>query len=292
MATNSLVAAPAALSEVILAGLKGRLAVLSAFSTNLVPAATGKLVTVALVSGGSAKEFSKTNGGYHEADTSTLTAATVTLRHYHSTKDFSPDEIGEYGEQYLANAFVPEAINQLTKTIHGLVGAAITNANFSASEVITAANFNYSQVVDLNTDLNDAKAADPRALILNGAYSGALRKDATLTAPFNGAGQSSLISNGQIGQVAGFNVFEFTDLPTNSENLAGFACGADALAIASALPNASMFPGEVAQAVDASGLSVQVLRSQGTDGIVRFTASVRFGVSAARATSLKRIKTA
>ena len=290
---NSLVAAPATLSETILAGLKGRVAApLSAFSTNLVPATTGKLVTVSLVSGGAAKEFSKANGGYHESDQAALTAATVTLRHYHSTKDFSPDEIGEYGEQYLANAFVPEAINQLTKTIHGLIGATVVNANFSTSEVITAANFNYGQVVDLNTDLNDAKAADPRALILNGAYAGALRKDATLTAPFNGAGQSSLISSGAIGQVAGFNIFEFTDLPTNSENLAGFACGADALAIASALPNASMFPGEVAQAVDASGLSVQVLRSQGTDGIVRFTATIRFGVAAARATSLKRIKTA
>lgn len=289
---NSLVAAPAALSEVILAGLKGRLAILNAFSTNLVPAATGKLVTVSLVSGGSAKEFSKANGGYHESDAADLTAATVTLKHYHSTKDFSPDEVGEYGEQYLANAFVPEAINQLTKTVHGLIGAAITNANFSANEVITAANFNYAQVVDLNTDLNDAKAGDPRALILNGAYAGALRKDATLIAPFNQAGQSSLISSGSIGQVAGFSVFEFSDLPTNSENLAGWACGADALAIASGLPNASMFPGDVAQAVDASGLSVQVLRSQGTDGIVRFTASVRFGVSKARGTSLKRIKTA
>jgi hypothetical protein len=290
--SNTFSAAPAVLSELVLAGLKGRLGVLSAFSTNLSTNAVGKSIQVNLVSGGAAKEFSKANGGYKEGDNADLTAVTVTLKHYHSTKEFTPDEVGEYGEQYLANAFVPEAINQLTKKVHALIGAELVNANFSANEVITAANFNYSQVVDLNTDLNDAKAGDPRCLLVNGAYAGALRKDATLTAPFNQAGQSSLISSGLIGSIAGFQVFEFTDLPTNSENLGAFACGADALAIGMGLPFAGMFPGDVSTASDASGLSVQVLRAQDTDGILRFTATMRFGVKTARGTAGKRVKTA
>lgn len=289
---NTFTAAPATLSEIILAGLKGRLGVLSAFSTNLTTNTTGKVVQVSLVSGGAAKEFSKANGGYTEGDNADLTGVQVTLKHYHSTKEFTPDEVGEYGEQYLANAFVPEAINQIVKKVHAVIGAELTNANFSANEVVTAANFNYSQVVDLNTDLNDAKAGDPRCLLVNGAYAGALRKDATLTAPFNQAGQNSLISSGLIGTIAGFQVFEFTDLPTNSENLGAFACGADALAVAMSLPYAAAFPGDVASATDPSGLSVQVLRAQGTDGILRFTATVRFGVKTARGTAGKRIKTA
>lgn len=289
---NTFSAAPAALSEIILPGLKGRLGFLSAFSTNLTTNAVGKTIQVSLVSGGAAKEFSKANGGYKEGDNADLTAVSVTLKHLHSTKEFTPDEIGEYGEEYLARAFVPEAINQLVKKVHAEIGAVLTNANFSANEVVTAANFNYSQVVDLNTDLNDAKAGDPRCLLVNGAYAGALRKDATLTAPFNQAGQNSLISSGLIGSIAGFQVFEFTDLPTNSENLGAFACGADALAVGMAAPYAGMFPGEVSTATDASGLSVQVLRAQDTDGIVRLTATMRFGVSKARGTAGKRIKTA
>lgn len=291
--SNTIAASPNVLAEQVLAGLRGRLAILSAVSTNLTPTTTGKTMQVSLVSGGAAKEFSKANGGYHEADDANLTAATVTLKHLHSSKAFSPDEISEYGEAYMVNAFVPEAINALVKKVHAEIGGLVLNANYSANEVITAANFNYAQVVDLNTDLNDAKAGDPRALVLSGAYAGAIRKDATLTAGFNGVGASGpLVSSGVIGQVVGFNIFEFTDLPANSENLGGWAMGQDAIIAGFSLPNASMFPGEVSQAVDASGLSVQVLKSQGTDGIVRFTASVRAGFGVGRATSLKRIKTA
>lgn len=292
--SNTIAASPNVLAEQVLAGLRGRLAILSAVSTNLSPTATGKTMQISLVSGGAAKEFDKSAGGYHEADDANLTAATVTLKHLHSSKSFSPDEISEYGEAYMVNAFVPEAINALVKKVHAEIGGLVLNANYSANEVITAANFNYSQVVDLNTDLNDAKAGDPRSLVLSGAYAGAIRKDATLTSgSFNGAGASGpLVASGVIGQVVGFNVFEFTDLPANSENLGGWAMGQDAIIAGFSLPNASMFPGEVSQAVDASGLSVQVLKSQGTDGIVRFTASVRAGFGVGRATSLKRIKTA
>ena len=289
--SNTIAAAPAVLAEQVLAGLKGKLGVLSAFSTNLTPTAVGKTMQVSLISGGEAKEFSKANGGYEESDAANITAKTVTLKHLHSTKDFDPTELAEYGEAYLVNAFVPEAINQLVKKVHSEIGGLLTVANFSAGEVITAANFNYGQIVDLNTDLNIAKAADNRALLVNSTYAGALRKDATLVTPFSN-GDASLVRSGLIGRVGGFDVFEFTDLPTNSEGLAAAALAQDSICVAMALPNASMFPGEVSSAVDASGLSVQVLKSQGTDGIVRLTATVRFGAGVGRATSGKRVASA
>lgn len=289
--SNTIAAAPAVLAEQVLAGLKGKLGVLSAFSTNLTPTAVGKTMQVSLISGGEAKEFSKANGGYEESDAANITAKTVTLKHLHSTKDFDPTELAEYGEAYLVNAFVPEAINQLVKKVHSEIGALLTVANFSAGEVITAANFNYGQIVDLNTDLNITKAADTRALLVNSTYAGAIRKDATLVTPFQ-SNEGSLVRSGLIGRVGGFEVFEFTDLPTNSEGLAAAALGQDAICVAMALPNASMFPGEVSSAVDASGLSVQVLKSQGTDGIVRLTATVRFGAGVGRATSGKRVASA
>ena len=289
--SNTIAAAPAVLAEQVLAGLRGKLGVLSAFSTNLTPTAVGKTMQVSLISGGEAKEFSKANGGYTESDAANISAKTVTLKHLHSTKDFDPTELAEYGEAYLVNAFVPEAINQLVKKVHNEIGSLFTVANYSAGEVITAANFNYGQVVDLNTDLNLAKAADTRALLVNSIYAGALRKDATLITPFPaGAGiGAGLVQTGTIGTVSNFGVYEFTDLPTNSEGLAAVALGSDAVVCAMALPNASMFPGDVSSAVDASGLSVQVLKSQGTDGIVRLTATVRFGCGVGRATSGKRV---
>ena len=289
--SNTIAAAPAVLAEQVLAGLRGKLGVLSAFSTNLTPTAVGKTMQVSLISGGAAKEFSKANGGYTESDAANISAVTVQLKHFHSTKDFDPSELAEYGEAYLVNAFVPEAINQLVKKVHNEIGSLFTVANFSAGEVITAANFNYSPVVDLNTDLNVAKAADTRALIVNSIYAGALRKDATLVTPF-GTGDQALVRSGIIGTVSNFGVYEFTDLPGNSEGLAAVALGSDAIVCAMSLPNATMYPGDVSSAIDPSGLSVQVLKSQGIDGIVRLTATVRFGCGVGRATSGKRVASA
>lgn len=285
----SIAAAPAVLAEQVLAGLKGKLGVLSAFSTNLTPTAVGRTMQVSLIGGGSAKEFSKANGGYHEAEDAVLTSQTVTMVHLHSTKDFTPDDLAEYGEAYMINAFVPQAVNELVAECHKRIGNLFTVANYSAGEVITAANFNYGQVVDLNTDLSIAKAGDTRALLLNSTYAGALRKDATLVAPFNAGLPGNLVQTGAIGTVSNFNVFEFTDLPTNSEGLAGVALAQDAVCVALALPNANMFPGDVSSATDASGLAVQVLKSQGTDGIVRLTATIRAGFGKGRASSAKRI---
>ena len=160
-------------------------------------------------------------------------------------------------------------------------------------QTVTAANYGYDDVVDINTDLSVAKASRQRSLILSPAYVGSLRKDSTLVAPFNSNGNAgSLVSTGAIGQIAGMSVFEYSDLPLNAENLRGFACGKDAIAVASALPSAEMFVGESDSAVDASGLAVQVLKSKGTDGFLRLTATLLFGAAKGRATSLKRIRNA
>lgn len=289
--SNTIAAAPAVLAEQVLAGLRGRLAVLSAFSTNLTPTATGKTMQVSLIGGGEAKEFSKANGGYTESDAANITAKTVTLKHFHSTKDFDPTELAEYGEAYVVNAFVPEAINQLVKKVHSEIGALFTAANFAAHQDTAANAFTYAKVVDLNTDLNIAKASDVRALITNSYYTGNLRKDATLVTPFPVAGGigAGLVQTGNVGTISNFGVYEFTDLPGNNEGLGAVALGSDAIVCAMALPNASMYPGDVSSAVDASGLSVQVLKSQGVDGIVRLTATVRFGCGVGRTGSAIRI---
>lgn len=289
---NSLATAPAALAQQVIGGLVGELALVNAFSTNLTGSFTrGKSVTVNIVGGDAAAEFGAS--GYHTAQDADLTAVTCTMKHLHSTKAFAPIDLAEYGEQYIVSAFVQNAIEELAAKCHAEIGAIVTNANYSANSVITAANFGYDDVVDLNTALSAAKASKTRALVLNATYTGSLRKDATLTQAFasNGVNGSTVV-DGTIGKVAGMGVYEFTDLPGNSENLVGFAAGRDAIVIASALPSADMYVGEVDNAVDASGLAVQVLKSKGTDGFLRLTATLLFGAAKGRATSLKRVLSA
>ena len=289
---NSIAAAPAALAQEVVSGLVGELPLVNAFSTNLTGTFTrGKSVQVGLIGGDPAIEFGAT--GYHEAQDADITAVTVTMKHLHSTKAFNPLTLAEYGEQYIVNAFVQNAIEELAAKCHQEIAALVINSNYSANSVITAANFGYDDAVDLNTALSAAKASKQRALVLNSTYAGALRKDATLVQPFTSGGASgSLVTTGTIGSVAGMGVYEFTDLPGNSENLTGFACGKDAIAVASALPSADMYVGEVDSAVDASGLAVQVLKSKGTDGFLRLTATLLFGAAKGRATSLKRVLSA
>ena len=289
---NALNAAPAALAQQVISGLVGELPLVNAFSTNLTGSFTrGKSVTVNIVGGDAAIEYGAT--GYHEAQDADLTAKTVTLKHLHSTKAFAPLDLTEFGEQYIVSAFVQNAVEELAAKCHLELAAIITAANFSAVQTVTAANYGYDDVVDINTDLSTAKASRTRALILNPSYAGALRKDATLTQAFSSAGvNGATVVDGSIGRVAGMNVYEFSDLPTNSQNLRGFACGRDAIVVASALPSPEMYVGEVDNAVDPSGLAVQVLKSKGTDGFLRLTATLLFGAAVGRATSLKRIRDA
>lgn len=289
---NSIAAAPAALAQEVISGLVSNLPLVNAFSTNLTGQFTrGKSVQVGLIGGDPAIEFGST--GYHEAQDADITAVTVTLKHLHSTKAFNPITLAEYGEQYIVNAFVQNAVEELANKCHKEIAALFTAANYSAGEVVTAANFDYEKAVDMNTALSVAKASKQRSLILNSTYTGALRKDATLVQPFTSGGQSgSLVAEGSIGRIAGMDVFEFNDLPANGEAFVGIALGKDAVAVASALPSADMYVGEVDNAVDPSGLAVQVLKSKGTDGFLRLTATLLFGASKARTTSAYRIASA
>lgn len=289
---NSIAAAPAALAQRILPKFVGLFPLVNAFSTNLTgDFARGKKVQVSLIGGDPAIEFGAT--GYAESQDADIEAVEVTLKHIHSTKKFTPLNLQEYGEDYIVNAFVENAVNELVLKAHQEVASVVTAANFAASETITAANFSYDEMVDLNTDLSVALAARQRAFVASPAYLGALRKDATLTQPFSAAAaNNTVVTQGSLGQVAGLDVFEFSQLPTNGENLGAFACGTDAIAIASALPSAAMFEGEVDQAIDPSGLAVQVLKSKAYDGFLRLTATLMIGAAKGRGTSLKRVTTA
>ena len=88
-------------------------------------------------------------------------------------------------------------------------------------------------------------------------------------------------------------MYQWSNLPANSENLAGFACGADAIAVATALPLTEIPGFDVAVGTDSdTGLSVQIIMGQEQSGYYNITATLLFGASVGNAGSLVRLKTA
>lgn len=290
MANTGFDISPAALADVIVADTRPKLPMLDAFSTLLnVPAERGLTVECPLIAGDDAATFSKANGGYKETGDADITKCTVNLTHIHASRSFSPDELAAWGPEGIIAAFRAEASAKIVKKAHAIVGALVTSSNFSANVVSTAANFTYEDVVDLDADLDTALAADQRALVLSPSYMAALKKDAKLVASFNTSGENSVIRTGIVGQIGNFQVMQFTGLPGNSQNLVGFAAGADAIGVATAVPYSG--PGANAAVSTLGGLPVKV-EVEYTGGILYLTAAIRFGAGVGRATSLKRVLSA
>lgn len=287
---NSIVAAPSILAEAVIASLKGKLPALKAFSSVFTAAeqSAGKTIQVPLIGTSTATEFGAS--GYLTGDDATITAANVTLKHFKVSSRFAPLDVKSYGAQFLANSFVPTASNALAEKCMAEIAALIVAANYATNSV-TGASLSYAGVVGAKGQLDTAKASEPRAFVLNPTYANNLLGDATIIG--NSVLGAGILTSGSIGTLAGAGVFQFNSLPTNSENLAGFACGADAIAVASALPMGEIPGFEVANAVDAdTGLGVQILMGQEQSGLYNVTATLLFGAAVGRSTSLTRLKTA
>ena len=287
---NSIAAAPAVLAQGVIKALANKLPVLSGFSTVFTSsiAGAGKTIQVPLIGTSTATEFGAS--GYLTGDDATVTSSSVTLKHFKVSSRFSPLDIREYGVGFFANNFVETAAIALSQKCMTEINSLITVANY-ASGVVTGAALDYAEVVAAQKVLDDAKAPDKRALVLNNVYTADLRSDATIIAAFQlGA---NVISTGSIGTIAGAQVYQFSNMSTNTEGLAGFLCGADAIAVATALPFNEIPGADVSQATDpATGLSVQVMIIQEQSGFLNVTATLLFGVAVGRSTSLRRLCTA
>jgi hypothetical protein len=287
---NSIATAPSILAESVIASIKGKLPALKSFSSvfTTIEGQAGKSVFVPLVGTSTATEFGAS--GYLTQDDATLTNATVTLKHFKVSSRFSPLDVKSYGAQYLVNAFTPTAANAIAEACLAEVAALITNANYS-SNAVTGAGLSYSEVVTAKGVLDAAKASDTRALIVNSTYANNLLTDSQIAAAYQFG--ANVIQTGQIGQIGGMSVYQWSSLPTNSENLAGFACGSDAIAVASGLPMSEIPGFETATAVDAdTGLGIQIIMGQEQSGYYNVTATLLFGAAKGRATSLTRLLTA
>lgn len=286
---NSIQAAPSVLADAVVGSLKNKLPVLNGFSTIFSSSIQdqGKTIQVPLIGTSTATEFS--TGGYLTQDDATVTKADVTLKHYKVSTRVTPLNIREYGAAFFQN-FAVTASNALAQKCMDDIAALILNANYSAS-TNTGAALSYAEAVAAQKTLDLAKAPEPRALVLGSTYLADLRADSSIVGAA-GLG-ANVISTGNLGQVAGASVYHFANLPDNSENLAGFACGADAIAVATALPYTEIPGFETAVGTDAdTGLAVQIVMGQEQSGYYNITATLLFGCAVGRSTSLVRLKTA
>lgn len=287
---NSLVAAPSILALEVIKNLRGKLPMLTSFSSNFttITSGAGKTIQVGLVGQSSAAEFGA--NGYLAESNATLTKTDVTLKHFISTHRFRPIDVKEYGMQYLVNSFAPSAADAIAEKCLSEIGALVTNANF-ASSVNSGATVTYAELVTAKGVLDAAKAGSKRAYILNSTYTNDLLSDSQIIGAAGLGAQ--VIQSGLIGSIAGAAVYQYTNLPTNSESLAGWACGSDSIAVASGVPLTEIAGADVSQETDPeSGITIQVVMFQEQGGWTNITAEVLFGCAVGRSTSLHRLKTA
>jgi hypothetical protein len=287
---NSITAAPAVLAEGVLGSLKNKLPVLSGISTvfSSRPGVGGLSIQVPLIGTSTATTFG--SGGYLTQDDATVTSSTVTLVHYKVSSRFTPSNLKEYGSQFFVNNFVQTASIALAQKIMDVINTQVTNANYSANATPGAA-LSYAELIAVQKTLDDAKAPSPRYAVLNSTYVADLRADTTIVG--NNVLGASIIRDGDLGTIAGARIYQFANLSANSENLAGWVAGPDAIAFASALPETDIPGWEVANAIDAdTGLGVQVIMGQEQSGFMNVTCTLLAGAAVGRSTSLVRLKTA
>ena len=284
---NSIVAAPALLADGVIASLKNKLPVLRSFSTAFTSSAqsAGKVITVPLIGSQTATEFGAS--GYLTQDDATVTKSDVTLKHFKVSTRVSPLDVKEYGVNFFANNFAVTAANALAQKCMDEINGLILVANYS-TDVVSGAALSYAEVLSAKKALDDAKASDPRVLVLNNKYTQDLLGDSTITGA-NGLG-AQVISSGRIGTLAGAEVYQFSNLAT-TEDLGGFYAGADSIAVATALPYSEIPGWDTAIGTDAdTGLSVQILMGQEQSGYYNVTATLLFGAAKGRGESLCRFE--
>lgn len=238
------------------------------------------------------------SGGYDAALNNALsTAKTVTLNKFKGyVYGFSDLEIAKAGSfDWLKNMFIKPAINTLLEAVNDDLLALVTAANFSDSDIISAANFDSDDLADKAGALSDLKVPrSDRFAMLNPTYHASLMKDTKVSQAY-AYGSNSGIVDSKVPRVHGFEVIEYTGVPSNSENLVGFVGHPTALLMASRpMAEPVDFYGTVETVQDSStGLSIQT-RSWYDPGAGKQIVSVGllYGVAVGHSAAISRITTA
>jgi hypothetical protein len=230
------------------------------------------------------------------AQNSTTSAKTVTLGAVTgSVLGFSDAEWSKSNIN-LYDVFLKPGINAVANDMIDDVLAVITAANFGAAAFTgAAAGFDEDDVADIGKVLTDAKVPKgSRSLVLSTAYYNALLKRDAVKLAY-AIGGTEAIRQGIIPNISGFQVLEYTDIPSNSENLVGFACAPQGIIIAARSPAVpANFPGEIMDVTEPdSGFTLQLRKwYSADDGQYYLSMAAMWGVAVGVAGNLKRIVSA
>lgn len=253
----------------------------------------GESVTTRVPSSVTAQDLSS---GYSTTDV-TSTAKTVTLSNFKGfCYGFTDAEASKAGdEDWLQRIFVSPAVEATAEAVMDDLLALVTNTNFSASQTITAANFDSDDLADLAADLTTAKVPKSvRSAMIAPTYNASLQKDAAIQ-DASAYGAASAIREHSAGRIHGFTIHEYSDIPTNSENLASFVCHPSALIIAARQPATPQSPRlQVMNTVEpVTGLPLQWRAWYDRDGgEYKVSVGLLYGVAVGNGAALKRITSA
>ena len=240
-------------------------------------ASRGESVTTRIATVPTAADLSS---GYTSGNT-TLTAYTTTLDTFYGYVVGFKDAERSKSSIDLNRTFVSPMVEALATKVFGDLWNLVVNANFSSSEVITAANFDRNDLIDIRATLNAAKAPklDRTVWANSGHYAALLKTLNSAEIP----GMTEEKSEGVVPRVAGFDVYEQSLADNNGESLAAFCFQKSALLMAArGVDTPSNFNGEVENLV-IPGLNIPVQMRQWYDadgGELKTSIGLLYGVKA------------
>lgn len=239
------------------------------------------------------------NGTYAFNDSNAINSREVTVnKRKYQALSFTSSELAR--QPY----FNPEQLGflkgrKLAEDILRDILSVVTLANYGAAiHTGAASTFDSDDLITIKTALDQAKwPKTSRTVILDNAYEGALLKDASIKNA-SAVGSASAIQQGQLPQIAGFNVVGTNLIPGNSQNLVGMVALPEAILVAFSpvAPSPGVRNNLTAYetAVDPeTGLTIEY-RSWGdpdTD-TEKSVIEVNYGFAAGHAAALKRIVSA
>jgi hypothetical protein len=237
------------------------------------------------------------NGTYAiDNSTTNVREVTVNKRKYQSM-GFTSSELARQPQLNLTEIGMKKGFKLAEDVIKDILSS-VTLSNFgTAVHTGTAANFDINDVIDIRQACDVAYWPQTnRSLFIDASYDANLLKQTNITKALEFGG-SEAIRQGRIPQLVGFNYFPTTLIPTNSQNLRGFAVTDNAILVAfSPVPPA----GAVANVVNyqsvtdpETGLTVEYRSWADADtDSTRDVIEVNYGYAKGDENALKRIVSA
>lgn len=160
---------------------------------------------------------------------------TVTLnKRYYKSFDYASSTLRRQ-PNFRPEMHLRLAAEELGRGIVADILSVVTVANYpTAAHSGTAAAFDFDDVIDMRTSATDADWPEGgRSMILDTSWAGALLKDGRVS-DADRRGSDSSKMNGSVGKIAGFETYESSRIPANSEQLSGMIVFPSSILVATA----------------------------------------------------------